>query len=200
MYALVILGVAAAAVLRAVLAKRKRWEGTFKLLGFVEIGVLTLLLAALVFFGCLQIVLRNFFQRGIIWADPLMRHIVLWIGCLGGVLATSKMRHIGIDALTRFLPGRAKAVRDRIVYFATAAAAFALGIAALKFVLDEKAFGGTSFLDIETWKLEAILPVAFLIIAYRSLVNAIRPPDVKPVEWENDEAAAAGSGAAEPAP
>jgi TRAP-type C4-dicarboxylate transport system permease small subunit len=188
-YALVVFGVIAAAILRACLAKRRRWEGFFKSLGFVEIGVLALLLAGLVFFGCLQIVLRNFFQRGIIWADPLMRHMVLWIGCLGGALATCKMRHIGIDALTRFLPRRAKAVRDRIVYLATAVASFSLGIAALKFVLDEKDFGGTSFLDVETWKLEAILPIAFLLIAYRSVVNTIRPPETKPVEWENEEAA-----------
>jgi TRAP-type C4-dicarboxylate transport system permease small subunit len=176
--------VVAAAVLRAYLAKASRLEGTFKFLGFVEIGVLALLLAALVVFGCLQIVLRNFFDRGILWADPLMRHIVLWIGCLGGALATTRMRHISIDVLTRFLPGRARAVRDRAVYLATAAASLALGLAALKLVADEKAYAEKAFLNVDTWMVQAILPAAFLIVAYRSLVNAFRPPDVKPIEWE----------------
>ena len=192
-YTLVVLGVVAAASLRAYLAKTRRLEGMFRFLGFAEIGILTVLLAALVFFGCLQIVLRNFFQRGIIWADPLMRHIVLWIGCLGGALATSKMRHIGIDVLTRFLPKRAKAVRDRVVYLATSVAAAVLGIAALKLVVDEKSFGEKAFLGVETWILQAILPVAFLLVAYRSLVNTFRPPDVKPIEWEENTVDGGGS-------
>jgi len=187
-YALVICGIAAAAILRTYLARKRLLEGTFGALGLMEVTLLALLLAGLVFLGGFQILLRNVFHRGLVWIDPLMRHMVLWIGCLGGVLATSKMRHISVDVFSRFLPPKAKAVRDRIVYFATACAAFALGIAALKFVLDEKEFGGTAFLDIASWKLEVILPIAFLIIAYRSLVSTIRPPEVKPIEWENDEA------------
>jgi TRAP-type C4-dicarboxylate transport system permease small subunit len=187
-YTLVVFAVVIAAVIRTHLARTSRLERTFAFLGFVEIGVLALLLATLVFFGCLQIVLRNFFHRGIIWADPLMRHVVLWIGCLGGALATSKMRHISIDVLTRFLPKRARVVRDRVVYFATSLAALALGLAALKLVADERSFGEKAFLDIDTWMLQAILPVAFFMIAYRSLANTLRPPDLKPIEWEESVA------------
>jgi C4-dicarboxylate transporter DctQ subunit len=186
MYSLIVAAVVAAAIVRAALARKSRLEGLFKFLGSLEIGFIALLLVALIFFGCLQIVLRNFFHRGIIWADPLMRHIVLWLGCLGGALATTRMRHIGIDVLTRFLPKTAKAVRDRVVYLATAAASTALGLAALKLVLDEKAFGEKSFSNIDTWILQAVLPAAFLVIAYRSLVNAIRPPVIKPIEWEEN--------------
>jgi C4-dicarboxylate transporter, DctQ subunit len=194
-YFLVVVGVVLAAIVRAELAKRSRLTGFFGFLFSIEVGFLALLLAALVFLGCLQIVLRNFFHRGLIWADPLMRHIVLWIGCLGGALATTKMRHIGIDVLTRFLPKRAKAVRDRIIYLATAAAATTLGLAALMLVLDEKSYGEKAFLSVDTWMLQAVLPAAFLVIAYRSLVNTIRPPDVKPIEWEDE-----GAGAEAPAP
>jgi TRAP-type C4-dicarboxylate transport system permease small subunit len=183
-FTLAVSGVVAAALLRVHLARTARLETTFKVLGFVEVGVLAALLAALVVFGCLQIVLRNFFHRGIIWADPLMRHIVLWIGCLGGALATSKMRHISIDVFTRLLPRRARRVRDRVVYFATFLAALVLGLATLKLVADERAFGEKAFLGIDTWVLQAILPAAFILMAYRSLVNAMRPPEVKPIEWD----------------
>jgi TRAP-type C4-dicarboxylate transport system permease small subunit len=189
-YFVVVAIVVLAAIARAELAKRSRLAGFFGFLFSIEVGFLALLLAALVFLGCFQIVLRNFFHRGLIWADPLMRHIVLWIGCLGGALATTRMRHIGIDVLTRFLPKRVKAVRDRVIYLATAAAATALGLAALMLVLDEKSYGEKAFLNVDTWMLQAVLPAAFLIIAYRSLVNTIRPPDVKPIEWEDEGAAA----------
>ena len=183
-YAIVVVGVVLAALVRTYLAAKSRAKQFFEFLHFVEIGIITLLLAALVFFGCLQIVLRNFFHRGIIWADPLMRHTVLWLGCLGGVYATSKMRHISIDVLTRFLPKKAKVVRDRAVYLATSAVAVMLGFAALKLVLEEKSYGEKEFLNIPTWVLQAILPAAFLLISYRCLLNALRPPDVTPIDWE----------------
>ena len=177
-------GIVLAAVVRVYLDKRSRLRGLFGFLGKLEIGTIALLLGALVFFGCLQIVLRNFFHKGLVWADPLMRHIVLWLGCLGGAYATTKMRHIAIDVLTRFLPKRARAVRDRVVYLGTAVVAVLLGFAALKLVLEEKSYGEKGFLNVDTWMLQAILPVAFLLIAYRCLVNTIRPPELTPVDWE----------------
>jgi C4-dicarboxylate transporter DctQ subunit len=183
-YFLFTTGIIIAAVVRVYLDKRSLLRGFFGFLGKLEIGAIALLLGSLIFFGCLQIVLRNFFHRGLIWADPLMRHIVLWLGCLGGAYATTKMRHIAIDVLTRFLPKKARAIRDRVVYLGTAAVAVLLGFAALKLVLEEKAYGETGFLNVDTWVLQAILPVSFLLIAYRCLVNTIRPPVTTPVDWE----------------
>ena len=100
-----------------------------------------------------------------------MRHIVLWIGCLGGAYATTRMKHINIDVFSRMLQGRAKALRNLIVYLATAVAAFVLGISALRLVIDEKSYGETAFLGIGTWLLQAVLPFAFFLISYRCLLN-----------------------------
>ena len=183
-YFLFAAGVVFAAFLRVYLDKRSLARGLFGFLGKLEIGAIALLLASLIFFGCLQIVLRNFFHRGLVWADPLMRHIVLWLGCLGGAYATTKMRHIAIDVLTRFLPKRARAIRDRVVYLGTAAVAVLLGFAALKLVLEERSYGEKGFLNVDTWVLQSVLPAAFLLIAYRCLVNTIRPPVTTPVDWE----------------
>ncbi len=149
----------------------------------VEVIVLALLVGGLIFFGCLQIFLRNIFHRGIFWADPLMRHIVLWIGCLGGAYATTRMKHINIDVFSRLLRGRAKALRNFVVYFSTAAAAFVLGVAALRLVIDEKSYGETAFLGIGTWLLQAVLPFAFFLISYRCLINLFarkKPSEIEP--------------------
>lgn len=174
-YILLLIGVAALAAIRAWHLARSRRLGFFLFWGRLEIAAVTLLIAALVLFGVLQIILRNFFQQGIIWADPLMRHIVLWLGCLGGTLASVRMRHINIDILSRVLPRRARRLRNRIVFGATALASTALGLAALRLVIDERTYGARSFLNIHTWILESILPAAFLIIAYRSAYNAMLP-------------------------
>ena len=199
-YILLVAGILLLAIVRSILIKKSRLRGFFKLLGALEVTVITLLLGSLVFFGCLQIVLRNFFHSGIVWADPLMRHIVLWLGCLGGVMATSRLRHINIDIFTRVLPAALKPLRNRIVYLATAAAASVLGMATLKLVIDEKDFGDTAFLGIQVWVLQIILPVAFFLITYRSLVNMIITPAVKPVEWEDFESPGSGDAPPEPNP
>ena len=97
-----------AAITRTALHRRDKLEGFFRSVGRLEVGVITVLLIALVLLGCMQIVLRNFFHSGIIWADPLMRHLVLWLGCLGAALATTRVRHINIDVFSR-LASRASA-------------------------------------------------------------------------------------------
>lgn len=184
-YFLIVLGILVLALIRWRLDEKAGWQRIFRSLGVVEVATISILLGALIFFGCLQIVLRNFFHRGIIWADPLMRHIVLWLGCLGGVMATSRVRHISIDVFTRFLPRPLQAVRDRTVYLATALASSVLGMAALKLVVDEKGFGERAFLNIDVWVLQLILPVAFFLIAYRSLLNMFLGRRAKPIDWED---------------
>jgi TRAP-type C4-dicarboxylate transport system permease small subunit len=47
-------------------------------------------------------------------------------------------------------------------------------------------------LNIDTWVLQAILPVVFLLMAYRCLVSTIRPPEVKPIDWEENGDPAGG--------
>ena len=159
------------AVVRALLQRKHRIEGLFLFAGRLEVGFIAVLLLALVFLGCMQIVLRNFFHSGVLWADPLMRHLVLWLGCLGAALATTRVRHINIDVFSRLVPVRQRGYRRSVVYSAAAVAAFFLGVSALRLVVDERAFGDVVFGSMKTWVLQTILPIAFFVISYRSLVN-----------------------------
>jgi len=156
---------------RSLLIRRKKLEGFFSALGWVEVGILGLLLGTLIVLGGLQIILRNIFHSGILWADPLMRHIVLWLGCLGAALATTNARHINIDVFSRLLPDSIKPWRRSLVYGATAVATFMLGVASLRLVVDEKSYGDIAFAWVPVWVLQVILPVAFFMISYRSVVN-----------------------------
>lgn len=156
---------------RALLIRRKKLEGIFSALGWVEVGILGVMLGTLIVLGGLQIVLRNIFHSGILWADPLMRHIVLWLGCLGAALATTNARHINIDVFSRLLPKTVKPWRRSLVYGATAAATFMLGVSAWRLVVDERLYGEIAFGSVPVWVLQVILPVAFFMISYRSVVN-----------------------------
>ncbi|TNF86538.1 MAG: TRAP transporter small permease subunit, partial [Gammaproteobacteria bacterium] len=67
-----------------------------------EDALLVILLTAMIVLACTQILLRNFFDSGIVWIDPLLRVMVLWIGLVGATVATRHNKHIRIDLLSRY--------------------------------------------------------------------------------------------------
>lgn len=158
------------AALRAGLERAPRARRFFALTGRVEVAVLALMLVTLVFLGCAQIFLRNVFHSGWLWADPLMRHIVLWLGALGAALASARMRHISVDALSRLLPASSLPLRRLVVYGVTAVVGYALTIATMRLVVDERGFGEVAFFGVRTWVLQLVLPIAFAIMTYRTLL------------------------------
>jgi TRAP-type C4-dicarboxylate transport system permease small subunit len=163
----VLLALAAA---RAACERRGLGRGVFRFAHHVEVGSLALLLVTLVVLGAAQIYLRNVHQSGLLWADPLMRHIVLWLGALGAALATAHVQHISVDALSRFLPARWRRARRLVVYGATSVVSCALLVATVRLIVDERNFGEVAFLGIRTWVLQLVLPFSFGLIAYRILV------------------------------
>ena len=55
-----------------------------RLVAAAEDGILATLVLGMILLGALQILLRNVFDVALVWADPLLRSAVLWIGLLGG--------------------------------------------------------------------------------------------------------------------
>ena len=87
---------------------------TFKWLVRLENLVLSLLLLAMILLAATQITLRNLFDTGLYWADPLLRIMVLWLAMLGAMVATRDRHHIHIDILTRYFHDRGKTVSQAI--------------------------------------------------------------------------------------
>jgi len=172
-YALVALGFVVLIVLALIRARLEPRNAARRVFGFLfglEIGFIALLLASLVVLGTIQIVMRNFMHSGLLWADPFMRHVVLYLGAVGAMIAAARMSHITVDVMSRLLPERLKPVRRWVVYGATAIAAYLLAIAAVRLVIDERSYHEVAFLGIQTWVLELILPFAFAVITYRTLL------------------------------
>ena len=81
----------------------------FVIFAKIEDGILVLILVAMIFLAFLQIVLRNVFGVGLIWVEPLVRQMLLWVALVGAMVATRDHNHITVDAVSRFLPpGRVK--------------------------------------------------------------------------------------------
>src|SRR3989304_3685951 len=77
-----------------------KWLERFS--GWLIVGFLYIMIV--MSFG--QVVLRNFFGTSIEWGDIFLRHLVLWVGYFGAVIATGERRHFKIEFLTKIVPGR----------------------------------------------------------------------------------------------
>jgi TRAP-type C4-dicarboxylate transport system permease small subunit len=133
----------------------------------IEDYALASLLGLMVLLAPLQIFLRNFFDQGLTWADPLLRVLVLWVGLLGAVSAARGNRHITIDVLSRLLPPRPRAalsvVTSRFTVIISAIVAWHSG----RFVSMEREYESIAFSGMQAWIFELVIPVAFGIIAFR---------------------------------
>ncbi len=152
-----------------------------------EGGLLALLLAGMIGFSFLQVLLRNLADTGFVWIDPLLRHLVLWVGLLGATLASRIGRHINVDALSRFLPPSALRPARVATNLLAAIVCLLLAHACMKLVRDEVEFTRAAFLTVPTWALQSVMPLASLIMSSRFLGHALdvlrgrevaKPPEV----------------------
>jgi len=72
----------------------------------IESIIAALSLFLLLAFSLFQIISRNFFNFGYAEIEIINRNLLIICGAMGAVIATSKLRHIKIDALTVFLNER----------------------------------------------------------------------------------------------
>lgn len=143
-------------------------------LALVERTLLVIAVLLMIVLAFTQVILRNFFQTGLTWADVLLRNMVLWVGFIGAQLATKASRHINVDALSRFLPPRIHGIAQWLIHIVSAFVCILLGWAAINFITVEME-GGTELygLGIPTWWAEVIIPVGFFIMAGRFLLKLI---------------------------
>jgi TRAP-type C4-dicarboxylate transport system permease small subunit len=139
----------------------------------VEFGLLVLFLGSMVLLAFAQVVMRNVLGSGFIWADTIVRHLVLWVGFTGAALAAGEERHISIDAFTKFLPTRLQHATKAITSMFAVIVAYFLADAALTFLLDEKASGSELVLSIPTWVALLIIPTGYALLAFHFGVKVI---------------------------
>lgn len=140
----------------------------------VEEAVLVALVSGLLSLAFAQILLRNLFQVTWFWADPLLRHLVLWSSFLGALIATREDRHIRIDAVLRLLPGRWRPVAGAMGDLAGALLCGVLSPIAFRFVLDERAYGAEALPGMPAWVAQLVFPAVFAGMSLRFLINGVR--------------------------
>ena len=120
-----------------------------------------------------QILLRNFFDSGIFWADSALRILVLWIGMIGAMYASRNRNHIRIDVLSNYLPAKLQQNISHVTDFITAIVCGIAAFYSIEFVQYEYEEGLIAFANVPVWLCAAIIPLAFIVMALRYLVYSL---------------------------
>lgn len=139
-----------------------------------EDALLVALLTGLIVLAAGQILLRNVFDIGFIWADEALRMLVLWLAVGGAVAASRSDKHINIAVLGRFLPGRFGAAKDIVVHGFTSAVCGIVAWHSVLFVRTSHEFGDVLLGGVPAWILQLVLPVGFGLICYRYALFTLR--------------------------
>jgi TRAP-type C4-dicarboxylate transport system permease small subunit len=154
--------------------QQRWWERVDRAARSLETWLIVVILGGLIVFGAAQIVLRNFFSIGFAWGDGLARLAVLWLGLLGALAASREGRHITMGAVARWLPQRLQVVAGTCADWFGAGVSGALAWYAWTFVRDSREFGDVLLNDVPAWWLQAIMPVAFALMAWQFFAQGVR--------------------------
>jgi TRAP-type C4-dicarboxylate transport system permease small subunit len=136
----------------------------------MENWILVFTLFSMILIAVMQILLRNFFGFGIIWAETLVRMLVLWTALIGAMVATRQSKHINIDIITRFASERGRTVINALANLFTAIVCLVVMYYSVVFVVLEYEDGSPAFANVPNWLCEAIIPFAFLIMGGRYVI------------------------------
>ena len=141
----------------------------------IETTMLVGMLTAMMLIAVSQIVLREVFNTsGFVWADELIRLMVLWLALVGSIAACRENRHIRIDALSHVLPDKGiRIVRIGVDLFAAVVSGI-IAVQAWRYLQIDIEYEVTVLVDTPAWIAHIIMPVAFALISYRFLVSSVQ--------------------------
>ncbi len=135
-----------------------------------ENAILVIFFGAMMLLAVAQIFLRIFFSFGFIWADELVKFFVLWIALVASIAASRSDRHLRIDILSQFIVHKHVKLPRAV---ANIFAAFVCGFLAWhswRYIQLSIDFGDTVLTGLPAWIAYILLPVSFLLMAYRFML------------------------------
>ena len=139
-----------------------------------EDGLLACLLIVMIALAGTQILMRNLFDSGFVWIDPLLRVLVLWLGLIGATVASRHNKHIRIDLLSRYFKRNTHRLIQSLVAQVSAWTCLVIAWFGMDWIRLDYADAVTTFGGIPAWTVEVIVPLAFALIGLRYLVRSFR--------------------------
>lgn len=151
------------------------WRRVCDWLDRFERGLLTLLMTGMVALAATQILLRNMWQTGFQWAEPLLGMGLLWLTMLGALAATGLGRHIAIDLASALLPKKSAGWVGRGIALFAAIACGVLAWAAGRYVGFQRDMATGELLGWPQWKYFMVIPVTFWLMSIRFAGRVVLP-------------------------
>lgn len=152
-----------------------------RFLAFLETWALVVVVALLLVLAALEVTLK-LLGFGIQWLEMLVRYMVLWVGFLGGAVASHEARHITIDVVTRFTKGLWRRLVMAVVNLVACGLALWLLFISFRFLAQKQSDNSIAFslfgsLDVPEWLAAVIVPIGLFLMAFHFLVQAIEPQE-----------------------
>ncbi len=144
----------------------------------IEKTALIVLLCVMIGLSFLQVVLRAGFSTGLLWADVFLRHLVLWVGFLGAVVAVSQNKHFAMDVILNFFPRKLQRAVQVMIDFFALAVLYLLSRSAIRFFQDDAQSGAILFhlreFAVPSAWMNAIIPAAFALLGVHFAFKTLR--------------------------
>jgi len=163
------------------------------LLVLCEKTALVLLLASMILLSFSQVITRNFFSFGFIWAGDFLRTEVIWVTFIGAAVATEYRKHIRIDIFSRLIRSKnANRIFDLLADLFTTGVSALLFVAAVQYIaLMKPYFTDVLFFGVKEWMIRLVIPYAFAAMTIRCAVFVVKfplkknnPAGIQPVSGE----------------
>ncbi len=141
---------------------------------FAEDVALVSLLSGMILLAVGQIGLRELLGTGIVWADELVKLMVLWLAMIGSIAACRDNRHIRIDVFSHILPARLILAARIVVDIFAATVCAIIAWQAYRYLQLEIEFADVVLVDTPAWLAHSVVPIAFALSAYRFLILVFR--------------------------
>ncbi len=137
-----------------------------------------ILFCAMVGLSFTQVVLRAGFSTGLLWADVFLRHLVLWVGFLGAVLAVSQNKHFAMDVIRKAFPPKIQNAVEVLTDFFALAVLWLLCASSVKFFKDDVQSSSILFslgqVEVPSAWMNFIIPAAFILLAIHFAFKTLR--------------------------
>jgi len=144
-----------------------------KLINKIEDSLVVLFLVSILSIAVVQIILRNFFDGGLIWGDSLISILVLWLGLSSAIVASRENKNINIDVFSAHVAEKYQPIIKKSGFLFAAIICLIISYYSFVFIHSEYLFNEIAFSNVPVWLTESIIPLAFFIMAIRYFLHLI---------------------------
>lgn len=145
----------------------------FRIVQRLEDYLLAGLLGVMVVLASFLILLRNVFDTGIVWGEPVLRILVLWVALLGAVAASRGNNNISIEALPKILSPRLKLAARSVTGLFTSVVCAVIAWHGARFARMDYLDQIVAYGNVPAWLAELIIPLGFCLVGVRYLTMAV---------------------------